>query len=269
MPRIKLYAEGDRIKFDSQVLIESAHGIGSRLRLHLGENSDQLDASHVKTTGFRIRLFAPFGMSSQSFQHVLKGGDYVRLYHQECNAMLEVARKDDDGMSHGRGKDIDGADGQKQPRSSAGSSEDSRTTNRRGRRESNTNIARSPLLVSNPWGTEDSFLSEDNTLCLRELPEGSSPVDAKNASSLWQIELIQTQNGTGQGGRPITWDDTIRLKNVLSEGYVHIFVCCTCFFFFGLPLDFFWFFYYIYIFFWVKLYYFFSLNYMSTCKFLC
>ena len=30
MPRIKLYSEGDPIKFDSQVLIESAHGIGSR-----------------------------------------------------------------------------------------------------------------------------------------------------------------------------------------------------------------------------------------------
>jgi hypothetical protein len=182
MPRIKLYSEGDPIKFDSQVLIESAHGIGSRLRLHLGENTDELDASHVRSTGIRIKLFAPFGISGHSYQHVLKGGDFVRLYHQEHNAMLEVVRIDESVIDVSAG-----------------------------------------ALDSNlkQWGADDdSFLSNDNTLCLRGLVEDRGPSEATNASSLWQVEL--NESAQGGYGRPVTWQDDIRLKNVLSEAYLDL-----------------------------------------------
>ena len=207
-----------------------------------------LDASHVKSTGIRIRLFAPFGMSSQSFQHVLKGGDYVRLYHQECNAMLEVVRNDDDRAEQSAGRSPahlppgsasaspnvnrrQSLQAEQRERSSSGSSPPPLVSpeapkglppgrRRSLRRESVSNMTKSPLLVTNPWGTKDSFLSDDNTLCLRELTEGAGPVDATNASSLWQVELIQ--NDTVQAGRPIMWCDIIRLKNVLSEGYLDL-----------------------------------------------
>jgi hypothetical protein len=38
-----------------------------------------------RATGVRARLFAPFGVSQETFRHVLKGGDFLRFHHPELN----------------------------------------------------------------------------------------------------------------------------------------------------------------------------------------
>jgi hypothetical protein len=44
-----------------------------------------LSLGSVKTTGLRTKLFAPHGVSSEAFRHVLKGGDFIRVFHKELN----------------------------------------------------------------------------------------------------------------------------------------------------------------------------------------
>lgn len=40
-----------------------------------------------RLTGLRARLFAQFGVSSEAFRHVLKGGDFIRVFHKELNGV--------------------------------------------------------------------------------------------------------------------------------------------------------------------------------------
>lgn len=66
-------------------------GTGStETKLYLGPSvkADSITASSRKVAGTRIKLFAPYNISGDAFKHVLKGGDYVRVYHREANGFL-------------------------------------------------------------------------------------------------------------------------------------------------------------------------------------
>jgi len=150
MPRIKLFSEGDQIKFNSPILLEcgkdsgSGNSGGANLRLHLAPDEDVVCASKTRGTTIRMRLFASYAQSQSGSDslNVLKGGDFIRLFHQEHEALLEVARHAFKGQSGS---------------SAAPSVQD--------------------------------FISDEITLCLRSLPEGVEPEAAHSASSLWQVEL--------------------------------------------------------------------------------
>jgi hypothetical protein len=135
MPRFKLRALGDRIRYNDQILLENVQAGSDPTFLHTEDTQDDhgeviVYSSPSKTTGIRVKLFAPFNVSrseplavagrqrraiaypadplaapcyffpSKAFEHVLKGGDYVRLYHSEGNGkgapLLPPSR-------HGRG----------------------------------------------------------------------------------------------------------------------------------------------------------------------
>eukprot|EP00045_Choanoeca_perplexa_P015435 m.193784 g.193784 ORF g.193784 m.193784 type:complete len:2674 (+) comp16989_c0_seq2:103-8124(+) len=169
MPRFKLRAVGDRIRFNDQVVLENVQAGQDPVYLHTDALEDikaeaTVSAASVKTTGIRIKLFAPFNVSSKAFEHVLKGGDYIRLYHSESNGFMVVTHHE---------------------------------------------------------GAEDTshFLSSDSTVCLRQLKDGTDPMDSHDASSIWQLELRDTDK---RGGRPVRWSDVVRLKNLLTGQYLHI-----------------------------------------------
>ena len=168
VPRIKLYDDGDPVLFNSQILLDSAH-IRGKVFLSCTSGSDALVAAENKKTGIRIRLFAPFGIEAE-YRRVVKGGDFIRLFHQESDALLEVDRHDNAGEN----------EGQKHHKA--------------------------------------DFISKDNTLCLRQLREGTDATDVHGASSIWQVEIA----GTSRGGAPVLWGDSVRLKHVLSDGYLDL-----------------------------------------------
>lgn len=119
----------------------------------------------------RLRLFANYAHSKSDSQNVLKGGDFIRLFHQEHEALLEVARHASNHASHA---------------------------------STETTIV--------------DFISSETTLCLRLLPEGVEPETAHSASSLWQVELQDSRSG----GRPVKWSEPVRLKNMISDGYLDV-----------------------------------------------
>lgn len=178
MPRIKLFSEGERIKFNSPILFEctknsgkDAGSGGAKLRLHLPPSETVICGSQTKATSIRLRLFANYAQSQSDSQNALKGGDFIRLFHQEHEAFIEVARHADNQPSH--------------TRTASGAAD---------------------------------FISSETTLCLRLLPEGVEPETTHSASSLWQIELQDTRSG----GRPVNWSEPLRLKNMISDGYLDV-----------------------------------------------
>eukprot|EP00050_Salpingoeca_kvevrii_P009719 m.4425 g.4425 ORF g.4425 m.4425 type:complete len:2676 (+) comp2418_c0_seq1:49-8076(+) len=162
VPRFKLHSDGDPIRLNDQVVFESAQSIENRVYIHANRQSNNIEISPRKTTGIRVKLFAPFNVSDDAFRHVLKGGDFVRLFHQEANGFLVTI----DTKHSGKG---------------------------------------------------ESFLTGQPTICLRQLPEDKNPEDYHDASSLWQVEL---QESDRRGGRPIQWNDNLRLKNVFTSEYL-------------------------------------------------
>lgn len=167
MPRIKLHSEGENVKLDAQVLLETA--IGSSLRLQISDDDETVVAGSNKQTGVRLKLFAPYNMATSAFQSVLKGGDFVRIMHQEKEALLDAADEADIGFDTGDGT-----------------------------------ISTTALDMT------------QKLLCLRHLPEMKGPSDVHSASTLWQVELLQSE----RGGRPVRWEEPFRLKNVASDGYL-------------------------------------------------
>ncbi|EGD80009.1 hypothetical protein PTSG_13018 [Salpingoeca rosetta] len=160
LPRFKIRAIGDPVLLNDQVVFQNELILdGNRTFLTSSSSLDQskvlLACGPSETSGIRIRLFAPYNVSGEAFIHVLKGGDFVRLYHHEANGFLVVARQIGDG-------------------------------------------------------DEDDFLGHDNTVCLRAIGAGNQPGDYHDASSIWQVELEDTQR---RGGRPVLWTDHVRLKN--------------------------------------------------------
>ena len=97
-----LFQTGDEIKFGSPVRFECAKAKQEavKLRMHLpannkGDNPSLCCELSSKSTVVRIRLFASYSATdSHSTGNLLKGGDFVRFYHQEDGAMLEIARFD-------------------------------------------------------------------------------------------------------------------------------------------------------------------------------
>eukprot|EP00729_Bicosta_minor_P017404 gene17404-21628_t len=178
MPRIKLFSEGERIKFNSPILFECTKGStkdagssAAKLRLHLPPDETVICGSQTRATSIRLRLFANYAHSKSDSQNVLKGGDFIRLFHQEHEALLEVARHASNHASHA---------------------------------STETTIV--------------DFISSETTLCLRLLPEGVEPETAHSASSLWQVELQDSRSG----GRPVKWSEPVRLKNMISDGYLDV-----------------------------------------------
>ena len=125
MPRIKLFAEGQIVTVNARVLIESfspasspswisllrksnSNGgssnlgddvnqvISSSKASAMDDSSDDVDSNAIlavtstKVTGIQLRMFATHTVGSRG--HLLKGGDFVRLFHQEHTALLEVQR---------------------------------------------------------------------------------------------------------------------------------------------------------------------------------
>jgi len=54
------------------------------------DQSWQLCLGAERNTGLRPRLFAQFGVSSDAFRNVLKGGEFVRLLHKELHGVLAI-----------------------------------------------------------------------------------------------------------------------------------------------------------------------------------
>ena len=95
-PRIKLHAEGNPVKYDASIIVETAQGGSSKRRLHFPANSssNELVASHARSSIVRFRLFAPYDPDSLRHPNTLRGGDFVRLCHQENDALLAAVRQD-------------------------------------------------------------------------------------------------------------------------------------------------------------------------------
>jgi hypothetical protein len=74
----------------------------SKLRMHLPLSSTGTDALccelNSRSTVVRIRLFASHSASDSQKESLLKGGDFIRLFHQEESALLEIARWDKRGV---------------------------------------------------------------------------------------------------------------------------------------------------------------------------
>jgi hypothetical protein len=84
-----------------------------KLRMHLpakgsaSTGSDDLCCElNSKSTVVRIRLFASHSASDSQSEHLLKGGDFVRLFHQEDGALLEIARWDKRGVKAEKAADF-------------------------------------------------------------------------------------------------------------------------------------------------------------------
>eukprot|EP00051_Salpingoeca_urceolata_P023861 m.411246 g.411246 ORF g.411246 m.411246 type:complete len:2678 (-) comp20163_c1_seq6:250-8283(-) len=104
MPRFKLHSEGDPVGINDQALIQCSQDT-QNLYLHVDKtgnahaDSATISVATSKTTGFRFKLFAPFNVSSDAFRHVLKGGDFVRIFHQESNSFLVAHDMHDEAES--------------------------------------------------------------------------------------------------------------------------------------------------------------------------
>ncbi|EGD77963.1 cardiac ryanodine receptor [Salpingoeca rosetta] len=169
LPRFKIRSVGEPVLLNDQVIFQNEVVIeGNRTYLMTDRPEDSpkvlMECGSSKTTGIRVRLFAAYNVSSKAFVHVLKGGDFVRLFHHEANGFLVVARHIGTGDAH-------------------------------------------------------DFLGRDNTVCLRTLAVGRSPDEYHDASSIWQVELEDTQR---RGGRPVLWTDRVRLKNVLTNEFLDV-----------------------------------------------
>lgn len=98
--RIKLFVEGDPIKYNSPIFLESASSRQDanmiKIRWSLPENGT-LEATNARSTVVRFRLFATHAEIEQSSAQFLSGGAFIRIFHQEQEAMLTIARHDEDG----------------------------------------------------------------------------------------------------------------------------------------------------------------------------
>jgi len=95
IPRFKINAFGDNIRLTDQVTFESCESTASTRWYLTSFPNEPLCISNVKNTGIRTRLFAPFGVSSEAFRHVVKGGDFIRLFHHELNGFLCIGNATD------------------------------------------------------------------------------------------------------------------------------------------------------------------------------
>eukprot|EP00047_Mylnosiga_fluctuans_P017901 m.65315 g.65315 ORF g.65315 m.65315 type:complete len:2703 (-) comp7315_c0_seq2:81-8189(-) len=157
VPRFKLHTDGDPVRLNDQVLFECASRASESTSylsaVKTTSIAPTLTASASKAFGIRVKLFATWDESgSNAFRNVLKGGDYVRLFHREANGFLCVSLE----------------------------------------------------------GTEPQ-------VCLRPLPAGVERARVQDISTLWQVEIGRAD---WRGGRPVAWQDAVRLKSILTGSYL-------------------------------------------------
>lgn len=63
------------------------------------------------------------------------------------------------------------------------------------------------------------FLGREHTVCLCALGTGRNPDAYRDASSIWQVELGDTQR---RGGGPVLWSDRNRRQNVLIGEHLNV-----------------------------------------------
>jgi hypothetical protein len=198
MPRIKLFVEGQRVNVNARVLLEAYSPSGPKqwISIRISEPKEDngsvggrdgsgvdglaanepttvsgpditsdtgavLSLSNTKLTGVEIRLFAPGPIGGGGGgSGCLKGGDFVRLFHLEHNALLEVYRSGTrEGIMHTK-----------------------------TRRESSSHS----LLPAAEVELHDQF-----SVALFPAADGAGGTDGNEYSvaSIWQLELSETNCG--------------------------------------------------------------------------